>query len=75
MTTKTSDTAAQAAINAAARELHLPTVCAEAERQAVIAVHEHQAAHQLRCRAGPVAPAAADSGSWSRPETAARRRR
>jgi hypothetical protein len=38
----TSDTAAQAAINAAARELHLPTVRAEAERMAEIAVREHQ---------------------------------
>ncbi len=46
MTTTTgktsSDTAAQAAINAAARELHLPTVRAEAERLAQIAVREQQ---------------------------------
>jgi DNA replication protein DnaC len=37
-----SDTAAQAAINAAARELHLPTVRAEAERLAEIAIREQQ---------------------------------
>lgn len=43
MTTKTStDTAAQASINAAARELHLPTVRAEAERLAEIAARERQ---------------------------------
>ena len=43
MTTKTnSDTAAQAAINTAARELHLPTVRAEAERLAEIAARERQ---------------------------------
>jgi len=42
MTTKTSDTAAQAAINAAAKELHLPTVRAEAERLAEIAARERQ---------------------------------
>lgn len=42
-TSKTSsDTAAQAAINAAARELHLPTVRAEAERLAEIAVRDQQ---------------------------------
>ena len=42
-TSKTSsDTAAQAAINAAARELHLPTVRAEAERLAETAVREQQ---------------------------------
>jgi hypothetical protein len=35
-----SDTAAQAAIGAAARELHLPTVRAEATRLAEIAVRE-----------------------------------
>jgi len=40
--TMTSDTAAHAAINAAARELHLPTVRAEAERMAEIAVRERQ---------------------------------
>ncbi len=38
--TATSDTAAQASINAAARELHLPTVRAEAERLAQIAARE-----------------------------------
>jgi DNA replication protein DnaC len=37
-----SDTAAQAAIGAAARELHLPTVRAEANRLAEIAVQERQ---------------------------------
>jgi DNA replication protein DnaC len=37
-----SDTAAQAAIGAAARELHLPTVRAEAARLAEIAVRERQ---------------------------------
>jgi DNA replication protein DnaC len=37
-----SDTAAQAAIGAAARELHLPTVRAEATRLAEIAVRERQ---------------------------------
>ena len=37
-----SDTAAQAAISAAARELHLPTVRAEAIRLAEIAVRERQ---------------------------------
>ncbi len=37
-----SDSAAQAAIGAAARELHLPTVRAEADRLAEIAVREHQ---------------------------------
>ena len=40
--TMTSDSAAQAAIGAAAHELHLPTVRAEAERLAEIAVREHQ---------------------------------
>ena len=34
MTTKMTDTAAEAAIGAASRELHLPTVRAEAERLA-----------------------------------------
>jgi hypothetical protein len=38
--TTVSDTAAQAAIGAAARELHLPTVRAEAARLADIAVRE-----------------------------------
>ncbi len=37
----TTDTAAQAAIGAAARELHLPTVRAEATRLADIAVRQH----------------------------------
>jgi DNA replication protein DnaC len=37
-----SDTAAQAAIGAAARELHLPTIRDEATRLAEIAVREHQ---------------------------------
>jgi hypothetical protein len=37
-----SDTAAQAAIGAAARELHLPTVRDEATRLAEIAVRERQ---------------------------------
>jgi len=37
-----SDTAAQAAIGAAARELHLPTVRTEAIRLADIAVRERQ---------------------------------
>ena len=37
-----SDTAAQAAIGAAARELHLPTVRDEALRLAQIAVRERQ---------------------------------
>ena len=40
--TKTSDTAAQAAIGAAARELHLPTIRDEATRLAEIAVRERQ---------------------------------
>ena len=39
-TTMTSDSGAQAAIGAAARELHLPTVRAEATRLAEIAVRE-----------------------------------
>jgi len=38
----TTDTAAQAAIGAAAQELHLPTIRAEATRLAEIAVREHQ---------------------------------
>jgi len=38
----TTDTAAQAAIGAAALELHLPTVRAEATRLAEIAAREHQ---------------------------------
>ena len=38
----TTDTAAQAAIGAAAQELHLPTVRAEATRLAEIAAREHQ---------------------------------
>jgi hypothetical protein len=38
----TSDSAAQAAIGAAAHELHLPTVRAEATRLAEIAVRERQ---------------------------------
>jgi DNA replication protein DnaC len=38
----TTDTAAQAAIGAAAHELHLPTIRAEATRLAEIAVREHQ---------------------------------
>jgi len=38
----TTDSAAQAAIGAAARELHLPTVRAEADRLADIAVRERQ---------------------------------
>lgn len=37
-----SDTAAQAAVNAAARELHLPTVRTEAVRLAEIAVRERR---------------------------------
>jgi DNA replication protein DnaC len=37
-----TDTAAQAAIGAAARELHLPTVRTEADRLAEIAVRERQ---------------------------------
>jgi hypothetical protein len=41
MSTRT-DTAAQAAIGAAARELHLPTVRDEATRLAEIAVRERQ---------------------------------
>ena len=41
MTIKT-DTAAEAAVNAAARELHLPTVRAEAVRLAEIAVRERR---------------------------------
>lgn len=40
--TKTSDTAAQAAINTAARELHLPTVRTESERLAELAIREQQ---------------------------------
>ena len=42
MTARVSDTAAQAAIGAAARELHLPTVRAEATRLAELAVRERQ---------------------------------
>ncbi len=38
----TTDTAAQASIGAAARELHLPTVRTEAARLAEIAVRERQ---------------------------------
>ena len=37
-----TDTAAQAAIGAAAHELHLPTVRAEATRLSEIAAREHQ---------------------------------
>ena len=40
MTPTTTDNAAQAAIGAAARELHLPTVRAEATRLSEIAVRE-----------------------------------
>jgi DNA replication protein DnaC len=42
MNTTTSDQAAQASIGAAARELHLPTVRAEAARLAELATREHQ---------------------------------
>src|SRR5262245_11798510 len=42
MTTSTVAAAAQAAIGAAARELHLPTVRAESNRLAEIAVRERQ---------------------------------
>src|SRR5262245_10092870 len=42
MTITTTDAAAQAAIGAAARELHLPTVRAESNRLAEIAVRERQ---------------------------------
>jgi len=41
-TSTTVDAAAQASIGAAARELHLPTVCSEAARLAEIAIRERQ---------------------------------
>lgn len=42
MTTTTVDAAAQASIGAAARELHLPTVCTEAAHLVEIATRERQ---------------------------------
>lgn len=48
-----TDNAAQAAIGAAAHELHLPTVRAEATRLSQIAAREHQS-HPGIPRRGPL---------------------
>jgi hypothetical protein len=87
MTVTTVDAAAQAAIGAAARELHLPTVRAESNRLAEIAVRERQthlgylaevpaanaAAADASARPSSLASSGCPSSTWT-PWTASPRR-